>query len=323
MTVGDWINESASRFRTQPPQTAARHSSRALLRGALRRIGGHIGRPIWVRGDWDVLVVLDACRVDLWEEVAPEYGLPSSGSITSNASCSIDWIIRNFNHCPEDARRAGYITGNPFADHDAEEARSAGLSNANLAHFAPLYKTEWGPIDGGPVETIPPDTLTDHGISAWRERDQYEMDRLIIHYMQPHQPYRSRPDWVGVNKNLKNLVRNRSKAGACAWQQARVGAIDVDELWDAYADNLRWVLDDVTDRLLPNVEGRVVLTADHGNAMGEWGEWAHPPGALSPAVRKVPWVEVDAADTETVIPDIRATESDTEAEEQLKALGYL
>jgi len=86
------------------------------------------------------------------------------------------------------------------------------------------------------------------------------------------------------------------------------------------------VLDDVTERLLPNLDGRVVVTADHGNAMGEWGEWHHPPGALSPAVRKVPWLEIDCTDQNTVQPDVELDHtsdgSGVDTEARLEALGY-
>lgn len=328
MTFKDWADATRMRFRTEPMADAAFESGKALLRGAIRRAGSYMGHSIWRDDEWDVLVVLDACRYDLMQEVAPEYhNLPDDiDSWWSNASCSIDWIIRNFNECPDQARYAGYITGNPFTHHTADDARTAGLTDGDLAYLARLYETHWQPVDGGPVETIPPDVITDYGITAWRQRHEIGMDKMILHYMQPHQPYRSRPDWVGVNKNLKNLVKNRTKAGACAWQECRKGRIEERELWKAYKNNLRWVLNDITGRLLPNVDGSVVLTADHGNAMGEWGEWAHPPGAIGPAVRRVPWVRVNATDENSVTPDVDLDTnfgSDHDANDKLSSLGYL
>lgn len=329
MTFQDWVERSKQRYEQEPFHKATLGSANAFAMGIKRRIGWHLGKPIWERDDWDVLVIMDACRTDLMREVQPEYEtLPAeTGAIFSNASCSIDWIIKNFAECPEAASTAGYITGNPFAEHTADDARSADLSADALGYYAPLYKTEWGPIDGGPVETIPPDVLTDYAIHAWRDREELGIDRLVIHYMQPHQPYRSRPEWTGVNKNLKNLVQNRTKAGACAWQRCRKGEIEKDDLWKAYRDNLRWVLDDVTERLMPNVDGTVTLSADHGNAMGEWGEWAHPPGALGPAVRRVPWVPVECTDTQTVTPTVESIHEPVQTEKgsidaQLEALGY-
>ncbi len=144
MSFSDWVTESAHRVRTEPPREAVRESGMALAHGIVRRADRHLGRTIWDRGDWDVLVILDACRADLWDDVAPEYGLPTGTTIRSNASCSIDWIQYNFADCPEEIDDVGYVTANPFADHDAEHAKSADLKESPIAHLRPLYETEWG-----------------------------------------------------------------------------------------------------------------------------------------------------------------------------------
>jgi len=307
-----------------------------------RTLDGRVGSLWWGRDDWDVLVVMDATRVDLAREVLAE----PVKSVWSPASTSIDWINRTFNQHPEHAARAGYVTANPFADHDTPGTKSADLADGDLGHFRPLYKTHWQDITaeniarerhaetgraavGSGIATVPPDPVTDHGIAAWRQREQLDIDRLVLHYMQPHEPYRSHPEWgSGDSDLLRNLVDPKAEAGSSVWPQVQAGRIPEDELWAAGVDNLHWVLEDVCNRLLSNVDGRVVLTADHGNAMGEWGEWHHPPGALSPACRKVPWLGVDATDERTARPDIDVTAdapiqtTDADTARQLEALGY-
>jgi len=327
MSFHDWLVESRQRYRTHPPWTATRRSARAFINGAFRPLGRYIGHPIWHHTNWDVLVVLDACRYDLWNEVAPEYDLATNREVWSNASCSIDWINRNFNAYPQHARRTGYVTANPFADHSTTSARSADLRDGPLAYFKPLYQSHWSELYDGQIATVVPEDVTDHAIAAWRDRDQQDMERLVVHYMQPHEPYRSRPEWgSGDNKLLENLVDSDTPAGSSIWPQLEAGNISRSEFWQVYKDNLRWVLDDVTERLLPNLDGRVVVTADHGNAVGEWGEWHHPPGALGPAVRKVPWVDVDCTDEQTVQPDVQldatAKDVNVDTEARLEALGY-
>lgn len=324
MTLHDFVEESIERYRTQPATAATKGTARAFRNGAFRRVGRHIGNPIWER-EWDVLVVLDGCRYDLWQEVAPMYGLPDEDTHWSNASCSIDWILRNFNQYPEEARQTAYVTANPFADHGTESARSADLSDEPVGHFRPLYKTEWTELFDGQIATVPPETVTDHAIDAWRRRDELDVDRLVVHYMQPHEPYRARPEWgSGDNKLLENLIDPETPAGSSIWPALEAGEVDMDEFWDVYQDNLRWVLDDVAERFLDNVEGTVVLTSDHGNALGEWGEWHHPPGAIGPSVRRVPWARVEAVDQGTVRPDIQpsADREGADVEAQLEALGY-
>lgn len=331
MTLQEWIDESIEKYRTQPPLAATRSSANAFRMGVQRRVGEHlIGRSIWAR-EWDVLIVLDACRTDLWRDVAPEYDLPEGDTAWSNASCSIDWYRRNFTQMPERVadEQVGVVTANPFADHGAEHAKSADLRDVPLAHFRPLYETEWGQVETDPpIETVPPERVTDHAIDAWRRRDELGIDRLVVHYMQPHEPFIERPEWSyqdpDDNPVLKNLVTDGYEAGTSPWQaMIDSGEVSVDEFWPVYQANLRWVLDDVTARLLCNLDADAVISADHGNGLGEWGEWHHPPGAIGPAVRRVPWVRVRATDEETIQPDVD-TQDGVEAtvENRLQALGY-
>ena len=49
---------------------------------------------------------------------------------------------------------------------------------------------------------------------------------------------------------------------------------------------------DSVAKLVENCDARIAIMADHGNAMGEWDEWAHPPRTPVPVVRKVPWIIV-------------------------------
>jgi len=324
MTFNDWMRESRRRFSEQPPKRAAKQSLHKFRMGAQRRLIGHLGKSIWSRDDWDVLVVLDAARRDLMEEAVTDYDdLPEQvPGVWSNASCSIDWIRRNFNDYPQQSANTGYVTANPFTHHNDPDSQSADLTTEDFAHLERLYKTHWQTTKHG-IDTVPPRPVTDHAIHAWRNHD---MNQLVVHYMQPHEPFRSRPEWGNGNHSLlENLVDEDAQAGASIYPRVQSGEISIAEFWQVYLDNLHWVLEDVTKRLLPNINGTVVLTADHGNALGEWGEWHHPGGAMSPPVRKVPWVEVECRDEHSVTPAVADSgEEDVEASvgDQLEALGY-
>ena len=43
---------------------------------------------------------------------------------------------------------------------------------------------------------------------------------------------------------------------------------------------------------------KVVVTADHGEALGEFGVYAHPRWVHHPKVRIVPWLEISSTDME-------------------------
>lgn len=162
--------------------------------------------------------------------------------------------------------------------------------------------------------TTPPRPVTNRAISTAREAD---FDRFIVHYMQPHQPFigeRARADgdaWVADN----------------CWTALRQGEVSEDRVRTAYRENLSVVLDDV-DLLLENVDAdTAVISADHGNAFGEWGIYGHPNGFLHPCVKDVPWVETTATDERTHEPadtsEDRERVTDANTEERLRSLGYL
>lgn len=269
---------------------------------------GEPGTPVWER-DWDVLLVLDACRVDLMREVLDEYAfLPERGeleSLYSVASMSNDWLERTFaaEHA-EDAAETAYVTGNAFTEKVDLEAQPALVDE--------VWKTDWN----DDLNTIEARPITERAVHAWREA---QPDRMIVHYMQPHVPFVERPD-LGTYTTPEEF----GEGFADVW--SRVGdSLDPDDVWDAYRDNLRYVLDDVAV-LLENLDAdTVAISADHGNAVGEWGTYGHPSDILLPCIRRVPWTETTATDEHTLDgrapPQDEAVDADA-VEDRLRALGY-
>ena len=58
-----------------------------------------------------------------------------------------------------------------------------------------------------------------------------------------------------------------------------------------HEDNLRIALESIAE-LLPELDGSVVVTADHGEAFGEQGVWEHHIETPIPPLIEVPWVRV-------------------------------
>lgn len=338
---------------------------RALGRAADRVIDG---TPIWEH-DWDVLCVLDGCRVDLMREVAcdghPLLPAPEDVSATwSVGSQSAEWMAYTFDPSyAEVVSETGYITGNPFSAQSCDHMACVSgnvlpLQAEDFGFLYELWREEW---QHGAISTIPPEPLTNAAIGTWRARRALDIDRIVVHYMQPHAPFRSRPDWflgepdlegwgqVGDENGDLEALADLDPAEADAleafaeadgdgitdpWTRLRDGELPRDEFWAAYRDNLEWVLDSVAT-LAENCDGTVALTSDHGNAAGEWGVWSHPPGLVVPALRRVPWVALDGRDTESRSPGPPPRSPPTETrdagepppvepavEERLADLGY-
>ena len=287
-----------------------------LWTGALRRLGApwDRGRNVFDR-EWDLLVVLDACRVDALEAVADDYDFVESvGTHRSLASNSPNWIERTFDADHADAvAETAYVTGNPHVD---------GLDAARFCYLDEVWRYAWD--DAG---TVRPEDLTDRVVDVMRsERPR----RLIAHYMQPHLPFRAEADPEEATVEVAEYLGPAEDGERNVYDRLRDGEVSKDAVWRAYVDNLRWVLDSV-ETLLANVDAdRVVLSADHAELFGEWGCYCHPGGVPVPTLRRVPWAETSASDDggyePRLDPDdderVAGTAAD-EVDRRLRDLGYL
>lgn len=281
------------------------------------------GRNIY-ESDWDVLVVLDACRVDTLEEVADEYDfIENVGSMWSVGSQSAEWMANTFtNTWREEIADTTYISGNGFSGSVLAKGSRPPANNTT-----PIDLSSWSVVDESVLEShievwkmnhdetygsVLPRPMTDYTIEAGRNGSS---DRIITHYTQPHLPY------VGAAYRERRAPTEIEVRG---YELLEEGRSSRDEVYDAYKETLRWVLDDV-EELLENIDAeKVVITSDHGEAFGEWKAYGHPEGFPHPVVRKVPWVETTAKDKHTREPNIEI-ESDsveTDVAEHLRDLGY-
>jgi hypothetical protein len=214
-----------------------------------------------------------------------------------------------------------------FTEEYADEVAETLYVNANTAsdrvldpddflHLDEVWRDGWDDEH----RTILPETVTDRTISLHRDLDP---ERTIVHYMQPHTPFIPFPE-VGSRQVTGPGIEGEygKHVPELAEEYSR------EELWEFHMENLRYVLDSVAV-LLSNVDAeRVVLSSDHGQALGEEGVWGHPRGAFVDTVRKVPWVVTSATDTGSYEPDYDLADHDPGADEELSVdeklrhLGY-
>ncbi|AZQ15867.1 hypothetical protein DOS48_05350 [Halorubrum sp. PV6] len=280
------------------------------------------GRNVY-ESDWDLLVILDACRVDTLREVDDEYDfIENADSVWSVGSQSAEWMVNTLT----DSHRGKiegtmYISGNGFS---GGILKRGGRPPAN--NTIPLDISSWSTVNEDALhsqievwETNHDETygsvlsgpMTDYTIEEGRNGDA---NRIITHYTQPHLPY------IGAAYREGRGATGLKNPG---YELLEEGRGSRDEVYEAYKETLRWVLDDV-EELRENIDAeKVVITSDHGEPFGEWKAYGHPEGFRHPEVRKVPWVEASAKDEHTREPDIEIESSvKTDVEEHLRDLGY-
>lgn len=313
MTVIDWLENSRDHIRTHGVKQGVRAAGRELAGGVVRR--GYRSMPRGERDnilkrEWDVCLVLDACRFDALALMADEYEwLDWPGSIKSTGSMSQEWLQETYtSEYHDQIESMGHISWNPFAPLELEQQ--------NWDFLDQLVATQWDDSVGG----VPPEAVTNQAIARWRETTA---DQMVVHYMQPHAPYRDLVDAGLVEPYSQSEVTEKAHhKRLTVWKLLRRGEITRERAWGAYLNQLRWVLDDIA-RLRQNLDAeKVVITADHGECFGEMGFYAHPPGVPKQEIIEVPWVEIDCEDQETVTADVSDTADEDVPNEQLAALGY-
>lgn len=266
------------------------------------------GDPI-MNEDWDNLVILDACRFDMFKK---NVALPGKlERRQSMGSSSEEFMEQNF--VGREFHDTVYVNSNPFI-------KKLGLDESTFHDVIDCLE-EWDEN----ARTVRPETVSEMAINA---HEQYPNKRLIIHYMQPHTPF------IGSSaRNRRGGVwddPNEEKKGL--WEPLESGAaeIELDKVIDCYEENLNVVLAEV-DRLLDEVDGKSVITSDHGNLLGErlWPiptkrKFGHPYGVRKSELVIVPWFVLKHKDRRNIIdemPASRNTES-VELNDKLEALGY-
>jgi len=263
--------------------------------------------------DWDNLLVLDACRYDMFAERIE--GAGTLESRISLGSSSEEFMERNF--VGEQFHDTVYVNANPYIPR-------LGLDEETF-HAVVDCLGEWDEE----LQTVRPETVS----QAAREADErYPDKRLVVHYMQPHAPFigeRGR-EMVGGGWTMDHDV----EAEPGIWNQLRDGRdVPLEVVWEAYNENLDVVLAEV-EPLLNELSGKSVITADHGNLVGERlgpvptrRKYGHPYGVHTEELVKVPWfvVEGDARKTVRAEPPVKGDGegiSGAELEDKLAALGY-
>lgn len=224
--------------------------------------------------DWDYLIVLDACRCDVFRELVDE----KANCVISGATHTAEWMKWNFRGKYKDVI---YIAGNPH------------FASANLKKtlgFIPFFvvKEVWDYGWDSSLRTVPPEEVTTAALDALRS---FPEKRMIIHYNQPHHPFLSDKELAKRDEGIAHTLEGEFWGGQkkkTAWDLVRQGELPVERVTQAYKENVKIVMKEV-EKLKEKLPGRVILTADHGDLFGEYGFYGHACGLRAEALVKVPW----------------------------------
>lgn len=260
--------------------------------------------------DWNVLIILDACRRDVFEGLYGSYIDGKLKKAESESSCAGNWLKRTFT---EEKYDLAYFSGNPFVNSKGVDVVDGFDAGKKFAEVVDAWDKAWS----DEKKTTLPEDITNIFLKS-------EVDKAIVHYMQPHYPYISigpvKDKLEGTKKqvsgqfddalNLRNVLGTllervlgrglsysiRQRLGTKPLDPVELAHVEYGEVEKLYRENLELVLEQIK-RIVEEIDRKIVVISDHGGMLGD-GRWygqlyGHIPDYESPELREVPWLEVE------------------------------
>jgi hypothetical protein len=266
-----------------------------------------------VEEDWDNLVILDACRYDVFESVNDLPGRLERR--TSQAAVTWSFLKQNFEN--RQLHDTIYLAANAVVGENADRL--------DVFKLVGLWKSS----DQDRYDVVEPETVVDEAVSL---HEKYPDKRLIVHFLQPHTPFLLRDgEEIPVDSPYRNF------------DAARRGNVPETEIRQVYEENVTNVLNDV-EKLVEELDGKTVVTADHGELLGEgigkinailhprwpfasrqnfkYGHYSH---IRMPELVEVPWLVIDSEQRRDIVAADNPEDVEMETNsitQQLEALGY-
>jgi hypothetical protein len=273
--------------------------------------------------EWDYLIVLDACRYDYFEKHYDDFLEGNLEKKRSRGTQTPEWLRKTFTS----RYNYTYIAANPYVNSlNVPISQAGGGSDWNPTSKFTEIIDAWVEDWSDEHNTVPPEEMTDTAIQEAGD------GKSIIHYLQPHRPYISCPIEDDVNQmnekvmqlskegeyeDKKSTKRKIIDAARPVWSKFfwklpyrtrwkikdllgiesphwgfLVQEVGEQKVKEYYQQDLRMALEEVK-RLIKELDGKVIVTADHGEALGEHNDWGHTRDSDNPYMYTVPWLEVE------------------------------
>lgn len=254
--------------------------------------------------DWDILIILDACRYDIFSKIifhsdnilskyiADYIGKIGFKMIFTGVSDTVNWLFKYWS----DFYDLTYISGNPYIN-------NFGIGKySGKAHFS-YVDDAWDYAFKRRTGRISPEKITKTAIKLI---SYAEFEKFIIHYMQPHSPYIFKDKKITFTdifnilpKKFKNslllfhkfynkALRNNNFPFELLLTENQYSKLyTIKEIYDAYTENLVSVIKPIYNLVSSFPEKRIIVTSDHAEYLGEYGRFGHG-GELTDTISCVP-----------------------------------
>lgn len=232
--------------------------------------------------DWDNLIILDACRYDIFLKELKNYDIKGELQYRiSRGSWTVSFLLENFSNGKLD--NIVYVTANPYVNIYLKE---------KVYKIIPVWDFGWDKE----LKTVPPECVYEATLKA---KLKYPEKRLIIHFIQPHEPFISLRIEIKNDTGISGLrytaLTGKTKVDKSIWELVERRKVDKNEAIQGYIKNLKWVMPYVV-RLCKVLPGKTVITSDHGEAFGEKIHplipirvYGHLGNVMIEPLVKVPW----------------------------------
>jgi len=231
--------------------------------------------------NWKTLIILDACRYDVFKQHVYNYLDGSLMPVLSPSCVTSDWLntIWSGKLWKKDVI---YISGNP------------SINRRTLRTVAKVHEA-WRYGWSDKYMTMDPAALSEaFRIEALRLKLSGKSGhmRFVLHYVKPHAPYKNftkilRKHMPEYDMLLANRLTNEIITLSILYELFKEkDAVDA-FLKKLYIENLKWVLEEVS-KIINKLPKPIVITADHGELLGEYNLYFHRRINL-PQLRIVPW----------------------------------
>ncbi|SFS06555.1 hypothetical protein SAMN05216559_3058 [Halomicrobium zhouii] len=203
--------------------------------------------------DWDTMIVLDACRADIFQEVVDLSEFDGYETRISLGSHSSEFTRRNFQG--EEFGDTVYVSANPHTSLEAGDA---------FYHIYELWEDQFDETAG----VVLPDVVRDAAIEA---HDRFPDKRLIVHFMQPHGPF--------VGSEVSDTVRDEAEY----WRGYRENL----EYVLPFAED---IIESVPGKTVVTADHGQIHASGLADKLGLDG---HKPRLRLPGLVEVPWAVVE------------------------------